>query len=139
MKDDAKEFIQAAILILIALLLLIGIIWGVSAGVRIYSVWSSGKAGEAQLAQANYNRQIAVKEASAKAAAAVELAKAEVIRARGVAKSNKIIGQSLNKNQAYLTYLWIQSLDSKFNKVIYVPVKGNLPVLEAGRLIGKNS
>jgi len=132
-----KDFIISAILLLIGLLLSITIIWGVSAGVRVYGVWSSGKAGEAQLAQANYNRQIAVKEADAKKAAAVELAEAEVIRARGVAKSNKIIGQSLNKNKAYLTYLWISSLDSKYNKVIYVPVKGNLPILEAGRLLKK--
>lgn len=63
------------------LVLLISIIWGGSALAKIYSVWSSAKDGEAQLAQATYNRQIAVKEAEAKSAAAAELAKAEVIRA----------------------------------------------------------
>ena len=132
-----SDFIKAGLLIFLALLFLIGIGWGVNATSKIYNVWSYGKAGEAQLAKANYNRQIAVKEADAKAAAATELAKAEIIRARGVATANKIIGQSLNQNESYLTYLWIQSLDSKYNKVIYVPVKGNLPILEAGRLLKK--
>lgn len=60
----------------LAILSLTLIIWGISAGISVYNVWSSAKAGEAQLAQANYNRQIAVREADAKAAAATELAKA---------------------------------------------------------------
>ncbi len=74
--NPIKNIIMLFISIVICLGLLIGSIWGISAGVRVYSVWSSGKAGEAQLAQANYNRQIAVKEADAKKAAAVELAEA---------------------------------------------------------------
>ena len=99
-----------------------------------YNVWASGKAGQAQLAQADYNRKIAVREAMAKSASAVELAKAEVIRAGGVAKANKIIGESLKQNEAYLTYLWLQNLESKYNKTIYIPTEANLPMLEAGRL-----
>lgn len=102
-----------------------------------YNVWSSAKSGQAQLAQADYNRQIAVREADATKASAVELAQAEVIRARGVAKANAIIGKSLNHNESYLTYLWIQNLESKYNKTIYIPTEANMPVLEAGRGIGK--
>jgi len=116
------------------LVIMILVIWGLLAAGQVYGVWASSKQGEARLAEATYSRQIAVKEADAKAAAAVELAKAEIIRAKGVAISNKIIGQSLNKNEAYLRYLWIQTLDSQYNKVIYVPTEANLPILEAGRL-----
>ena len=114
-----------------------GLTLGVNAGYQKYNVWSSSKDGQAQLAEADYNRQIAVREADAKAASAVELAKAEVIRAKGVAKANKIIGKSLEGNEAYLRYLWIQNLESDQNKVIYVPTEANLPILEASRLSQK--
>lgn len=133
-EDDTLEvlsFVGGGIAILVVL---IAVLWGVAATYQVYNVWSSKKSGEAQLAEASFSRQIAVKEADAKAAAAVELAKAEVIRAHGVAQANKIIGDSLNHNESYLRYLWIQTLDSQNNKVIYVPTEANLPILEATRL-----
>lgn len=133
MNEDQKGVLQFCICI-VGLLI---IVWGIFAMYNVYSVWSSAKAGEAQLAQATYNRQIAVKEAEAKEAAAVELAKAEIIRAGGVAQANKIIGKSLEGNEAYLRYLWIQNLESQHNKIIYVPTEANLPILEAARLKNK--
>jgi regulator of protease activity HflC (stomatin/prohibitin superfamily) len=99
-----------------------------------YNVWSSGMAGKAELAQADYSRQIAVREAMAKRDSAVMLAEAEVDRAKGVAQANKIIGDSLKGNQDYLRYLWIQNLQNDKNQVIYVPTEANLPILEANRL-----
>lgn len=99
-----------------------------------YNVWSSSLAGKAELARADYNRQIAVREATAKRDAAVMLAQAEVERAKGVAQANKIIGDSLKDNQDYLRYLWIQNLQNDKNQVIYVPTEANLPILEANRL-----
>ena len=138
MDKDTEELMGTGIGLLVlgfsAVVIIILAIWGFVAASQVYAVWASGKQGEARLAEATYSRQIAVKEADAKAAAAVELAKAEIIRAKGVATANKIIGQSLNKNEAYLRYLWIQTLESQHNKVIYVPTEANLPILEAGRL-----
>jgi regulator of protease activity HflC (stomatin/prohibitin superfamily) len=88
------------------------------------------------LAQAEYSRRIAVAEAQAKKDSAKLLAEAEVERAQGVAKANKIIGDSLKGNEAYLRYLWIDGLkeSSKQGEVIYVPTEAGLPILEAGRL-----
>ncbi len=134
MEQDTKDFWYFGGGIIIVLFMIGILIWGLVAVGQIYGVWASGKQGEARLAEATYSRQIAVKEADAKAAAAVELAKAEIIRAKGVATSNKIIGQSLNKNEAYLRYLWIQTLESQNNKVIYIPTEANIPILEASRL-----
>ena len=99
----------------------------------LYGVWSQGLTGQAELQRATYNRQIAVNEAQAKHAAAAELAKAEVERAKGVAQANQIIGESLKNNEAYLRYLWIHALSDGKNEVIYVPTEANLPILEAGR------
>ncbi len=102
-------------------------------GCPVYNVWSA-KAGEAELAQADQNRQIAVAQARAKAESAHFEADAEITRAQGVAKANEIIGQSLRGNEAYLRYLWINGLEQNRNAVIYVPTEGNLPILEASRL-----
>jgi hypothetical protein len=60
------------------------------------------------------------------------LADAEVIRAEGVAKANKIIGDSLT--EGYLRYLWIQGLQTNQMQVVYVPTEANLPIMESHRL-----
>ena len=95
--------------------------------------WVSEQNGRAELAQAEYSRQIAVVEAKAKEDAAESLAKADIARAEGAAKSNQIIGDSLKNNEAYLRYLWIQNLENNPNQVIYVPTEAGIPILEAGR------
>jgi hypothetical protein len=119
--------------VLSLLVLIVGVIWGVVALGAKYSIWHQRMNGEAQLAKATYTKQIAVQEATAKKSAAVLLADAEILRAKGVAKANQIIGQSLNHNEAYLRYLWIDHLQNEHNQVIYVPTEANLPILEAHR------
>ena len=132
-----KDEIVAVCALILGAFVVVGLIVGVMFGYPRYKVWASAKTGQAQLAQADYNRQIAVREAEATEASATELAKAEVIRAQGVAKANKIIGSSLRGNESYLTYLWLQNLESKYNKTIYIPTEANLPILEVGRTLGK--
>lgn len=112
---------------------LVFIVTIMSWGCPYYNVWERGLAGEAELRQAEWNRQIAVMEANAKYEASKRLAEAEVERAKGVAQANKIIGEGLKENEAYLIYLWIQSLGTNAHDVIYVPTEVNLPILEAGR------
>jgi len=103
----------------------------------IYNVWQKSLKGQAELKRAEWNRQIAIKEAVAKKEAAVSLAAAEVERARGVAQANKIIGDSLKDNESYLRYLWIMGLQDGSSEVIYVPTEAQLPILEATRNIIK--
>jgi len=110
-----------------------GLIAGGCWGVPTYNVWHQEMVGKAELAKANQNRQIAVTEAQAKEESAKFLAQCEVERAKGVAEANRIIGSSLQGNEAYLRYLWIQEL-ANAGHVIYVPTEANLPILEAGRL-----
>lgn len=54
--------------------------------------WWATQRGKAELAQAEQNRQIVIKEANAKKESATLLAQAEVERAKGLAAANKIIG-----------------------------------------------
>ena len=103
------------------------------AGCPVYNVWDQEQTGKAELARAEQNRQIAIQEAMAKKESAKQLAEAEVIRADGVARANKIIGDSLKNNEDYLRYLFVNNLEHTKNQVIYVPTETNLPILEAGR------
>lgn len=133
-KDLIKLISIGIVTIIGTIILIIFGTMGVSASWAKYNVWSSGQQGKAELQRADWNRQILVREADAKKDAAVSLAAAEVERARGVAAANKIIGDSLKDNEAYLRYLWIENLQNDKNQVIYVPTETNLPILEANRL-----
>lgn len=113
---------------------IISFFWTIDALASVYSVWSSRKVGEAELAKAESNRQIKTLEAKAAEESAKHLANAEIIRAQGVAQANLIIGQSLKENEAYLRYLWVNGLQHTQNQVIYIPTETNLPILEANRM-----
>lgn len=105
-------------------------IGGCMYGMPMYNVYEQRLHGEAELAKANFSKQVAVQEAHAKMESAKMLADAEVMRAEGVAKANKIIGDSLTNNEAYLRYLFVNNLEHTQNQVIYVPTEANLPILE---------
>jgi len=120
--------ISAVVLLLLFILLAVGM-WGCPQ----YNVWQKELAGKAQLREAEWNRQIAVEESKAKFESAKNLAMAEVERAKGVAKANVIIGESLKSNESYLRYLWIQGLHDGNSETIYIPTEANLPILEATR------
>lgn len=131
MEDEFK--IAKSLIILI--ICISAIVWVYCSFVspNIY-IWQQSMAGQAELAHAEYSRQIATCEALAKKESAKALADAEVIRAEGVAKANKIIGDSLKNNDGYLRYLWIQGLQTNQMQVVYVPTEANLPIMEAHRL-----
>lgn len=115
---------------ILGLFVLIG---GGMAGCPQYNVWSEGLAGKAELRRAEENRQIKIEEAKAIEESAGSLANAEVIRAEGVAKANKIVQAGLGGPQGYLRYLYIEGLKEhgKECPIIYVPTEAALPILEA--------
>lgn len=135
-QDNSDKFVIKWIVravLAIATLVALGM-WGCPQ----WNVYYATLEGKAKLREADSSRQIAVVEAEAKREAASKLAEAEVARAEGVAKANRIIGESLHNNEAYLRYLWIQNLaDARSGgkaEIIYVPTEANLPILEAQRL-----
>lgn len=91
--------------------------------------------GEADLAKAEGTKKVQIEDARGKLESAKLLSQAEIERAKGVAEANKIIGKSLEGNEAYLRYLWIKNLEEteKNGSVIYVPTEAGLPILEAGK------
>lgn len=129
-RGDVNVAFATTLGVVLLLTLIIGGCWG---GPN-YKVYQQRLEGEAELAKANYSKQVAVQEAHAKMDSAELLANAAIAQARGVAEANKIIGDSLKGNEAYLRYLWIMSLETSNDKVIYVPTEANLPILEASRI-----
>jgi len=100
-----------------------------------YKIWQREQSGRSALAEAEWTRKIAVEEAKAKLESEKLNAQAEIERAKGVAQSNQIIGDSLQGNDEYLRYLWITHVEEGQNKqVIYVPTEAGLPILETQRL-----
>jgi regulator of protease activity HflC (stomatin/prohibitin superfamily) len=115
--------------------LTLGSIGGCAYGIPKYQVWCASLEGEAELRRAEQNRQIAIEEANAKRAAAESLAEAEIIRAKGVAEANRIVGESLSDSENYLRYLWIDNIGNTSNQIIYIPTEAGLPILEAGKAV----
>lgn len=117
-------------LAILFLVTLSGVLWGCPS----YNVYSKEQAGRAALAEAQSSRQIAVLEAKARLESAKMLADAEVVRAEGAARANRILQDSLGGPDGYLRYLQIQAIDAKEASIIYVPTEGGLPLLESSRL-----
>lgn len=127
----------ASLLGTLVFFLLCGLIAVGMYGCPQYNVYEQRLVGEAELAKANYGKQVVVQEAIAKQEAAKHLAEAEVLRADGVARANKIIGDSLKNNEAYLEWLYIEGLKERTGiETIYVPTEAGIPIIEAGRRRG---
>lgn len=117
------------ILVVLAIIFIAVLIWAW----QFFKVFSAEYSGKAVLAEAEYSRQVAVKEAQAHLDSAKLLAEAEVERAKGVKQANEIIAGSLKGHEEYLRYLWIQNVSVGEHQVIYVPTEAGLPILEAGK------
>lgn len=102
-----------------------------------YNVYAQRMDGEAELAKAQYSKQVAVQTSQAKLDAAKLEAETDVTRAEGVAKANKILADGLGGPEGYLRWKYIQMLEdtaqSASKTIIYVPTEGAMPILEAGR------
>ncbi|WP_339087029.1 hypothetical protein [Shewanella chilikensis] len=124
-----------------------------------YKVYKLELDGIAALKEAEWSKQILIEEAKAREQAALMQAKAKVTlaeaegramiarakaegqadieRAKAAAEANKIIGESLKGNEAYLRYVWIKGLQEGKGERIYIPTEAGLPLLEAGKAPGK--
>ena len=129
---EAKATIIVCCTVFAAIIFGFFLTMGISAIYNVYNVWKASKSGEALYASAEFKTRVATLEAKAKEESASHIANAEIVRAKGVAESNKIIGDSLKGNEAYLRYLWIDGLQHSQGQVVYVPTEAGLPILEAG-------
>lgn len=125
-QDRASKVVVIGVAITIVFIAAVMFAW------PMYNVWASELKGKAEFVRAEQNRKIKIQEAQAMKESAVFYAEAEVIRAEGVSKSNKIIAGGLKDNDEYLRYLWIQAMGEKDDKAtIYVPIGNDgLPLMK---------
>lgn len=119
-----------------------------------YKVYSMEMSGKAALHEAQWSKKILIEEAKAREEAALMQAKARVTLAeaegkaklvqakaegladielaKAAAEANRIIGESLKNNEAYLQYIWIKGLQEGKGERIYIPTEAGIPILEAG-------
>lgn len=100
-----------------------------------YDVWASRKAGQADLAQAEYEQKIQIARAQARLDAAELNKQAAIIEAQAVSAQIKEIGTGLTEHELYLRWQWIRMMEDRASSAdtIYVPTEANLPILEATR------
>lgn len=97
-----------------------------------YNVWVQEMNGKAQLAEAEFSKQVQIEEARANLDSQKLNAQAEVERAKGAAEAMEIEDGKLTEQ--YIRYLYVQNLEKLETQLIYVPTEGGLPLLEANRL-----
>jgi hypothetical protein len=56
---------------------------------------------------------------------------AEVTRALGTAKANRLVADSLKGQGEYLRYLWIQRLSEDDKTIMYIPTDGAYPMFDS--------
>jgi regulator of protease activity HflC (stomatin/prohibitin superfamily) len=122
--------VKNAIGVMICVLVSIGIIAGIMWAIPTYRVWSREMAGRAQLAEAEWNKQIIVIEAQARMEAEILNAQAEVERAKGAAEAMYEVQDALT--ETYIRYLWVRLMAVSDN-IIYIPTEASLPILEINR------
>lgn len=127
---SAKVALTTSIIFILIILIILGM-WGCPQ----YNVYQKTLNGEAQLKEAEWSRQIRVKEAMALKEAATFEMEAEILRAKGAAEAMAIIDSALTDE--YIRYLWVQGLHDGSSEVIYIPTEANLPILEAVRKVKK--
>lgn len=125
----AVSIIAIALIGVIALIALS--VGGICYAVPQYRVYNQQKSGEAEFKRAEQNRRIAIEEARAELDAAELRQQADVIRAKGIAEANEIIGASITPQ--YIQWRWVEGLHDGNGEVIYIPTEANLPILEAGQ------
>jgi len=112
------------------LVLILGLLVLAMWAVPTYNVWAREMRGQAALRQAEWDKQIIVREAEARLEAEILNAQAEVERARGAAEAMYVVQDALS--ETYIRYLWVRLMADSDN-IIYIPTEASLPILEIGR------
>lgn len=124
--------LKGVLAIIVAIIIILAVLAGLYFGFQWMKVYSRQQTGKAQLAEAEYSKQVQLEEAKANLEAQKLNAQAEVERAKGAAQAIEIENGKLTER--YIQYLYVQNLEKLDTTLIYVPTEGGLPLLEAGRL-----
>lgn len=134
MNHDKESAIAIAIItgiIIAAIGVVIGLIALAMWAFPKYNVWAAEMKGRAQLAEAEYSKQVQIQEAQSNLEAERLNAAAEIERAKGAAEARQVEGLGMSPEQ-YIQYLWVKKLDLSQSKTIYLPTEAGLPKITYG-------
>lgn len=132
MENEKKENVLFGVFWLIVVAIILGFVAFLMWIIPTYNVWVKEQSGRAQLAEAEFSKQVQLEEAKANLEAQKLNSQAEVERAKGAAQAIEIEDGKLTER--YIQYLYVQNLEKLDTQLIYVPTEGGLPLLEANRL-----
>jgi hypothetical protein len=128
-EDNKLGYILGTALAVIGVIFIISLaMWGLPK----YKIYKLELSGQADLKEAEWSRQIQIKEAEANLESEKLNALSEVERAKGMAQAIQIENGQLTDR--YIQYLWVRQNNFNEATTIYIPTETNLPLLEAGRL-----
>lgn len=99
-----------------------------------YKIYKMELNGKAELAEAEWSKQIAIEEAKADLESAKLRAESTIIEAQATAEANEIVAGSLDP--MYINYLIAKGLTDGSSEVIYIPTEASIPIIDAGRVTG---
>jgi hypothetical protein len=127
-EDRKRAFKFYTKIVLAIVLFILLVILSLMAGCPAYNVWNSEMNGKAQLSEAEYGKQVQVREAEANLEAERLNAESEIVRAQGAADAIDIEGGKIT--DSYIKYLWVKKLSLADTSVIYIPTEeGGIPTL----------
>lgn len=126
--DEVYKTKRIAIFVIIGVAIAVVLIAAAMFVMPQYSVWSAEKKGKAQLAEAEYSKQVQIQEAQSNLEAEKLNAAAEVERAKGAAEARQTEGLGMTPEQ-YVQYLWVKKLSLADSKIIYLPTENGVPAL----------
>jgi regulator of protease activity HflC (stomatin/prohibitin superfamily) len=100
-------------------------------GLPTYNVWQQEMAGKARLAESSQSRQIQI-----------EQARGEVEAAKLLAEAIETVGTAAREYPEYRQQKWLTDLGESLanghvEQTIYIPMNGQIPITEAGRVANK--
>lgn len=97
-----------------------------------YKIYKLELNGKAELAEAQWSKQIQIEEAKGRLEAAKYDRETQLIQANTTAEANKIVAGSLDP--LYIQYLMVTKMaDGNTEQIIYIPTEAGIPLLEAGK------
>jgi regulator of protease activity HflC (stomatin/prohibitin superfamily) len=123
---------KIALLIVVVLLALGGLAWGYPQ----YKVYAARQSGIAELAQADYAKQVIVVQAQAQLDSAKLNKESDIIRAQGTAAAQTIIDGQLTDR--YIAWYFVDTLRTAAEsgngdtQIIYLPSTGLVPTFNYG-------
>jgi hypothetical protein len=134
MIDMSREDTVSSIVGIFFIMIIIGAVVGGLYMYPKYKIYKLEMNGKAELAEAQWSKQIQIEEAKGRLEASRYERETQLIQANTTAEANRIVAGSLDP--LYIQYLMVTKMaDGNTQQIIYIPTEAGIPLLEAGKTV----